>query len=98
MNLELRDVSETFVCAMSNDLETLAHYGPQEGYTLHVPIKLLYHSSLLHRWLTLHQACSPNLRMSLKWKSIRLASRSTISVTTRSASSRLRCKRRIRIL
>lgn len=36
MNLELRDRSENFLLAMSNDQETLAHYGPQEGYTIHV--------------------------------------------------------------
>ena len=36
MSLELRNLSEQFVCSMSNDQETLAHYGPQEGYTIHV--------------------------------------------------------------
>jgi tubulin-folding cofactor B len=36
MNLELRDTAGNFLAAMSNDQETLAHYGPQEGYTLHV--------------------------------------------------------------
>ena len=36
MNLELRDTSETFICFLGNDESTLAHYGPQEGYTLHV--------------------------------------------------------------
>lgn len=36
MSLELRDTAGNFIAAMSNDQETLAHYGPQEGYTLHV--------------------------------------------------------------
>jgi len=36
MSLELRDISENFLCSMGNDQETLAHYGPQEGYTIHV--------------------------------------------------------------
>ena len=36
MNLELRDTAGNFLVSMSNDQETLAHYGPQEHYTLHV--------------------------------------------------------------
>lgn len=36
MSLELRDLSEHHVCAMGADTQTLAHYGPQENYTIHV--------------------------------------------------------------
>ena len=36
MSLELRDSAGNFLAAMANDQETLAHYGPQEGYTIHV--------------------------------------------------------------
>jgi hypothetical protein len=36
MTLELRDRAENFICSMGNEAETLAHYGPQEGYTIHV--------------------------------------------------------------
>lgn len=36
MTLELRDGAEQHLCSMSNELESLAHYGPQEGYTIHV--------------------------------------------------------------
>jgi tubulin-folding cofactor B len=36
MTLELRDGAEQHLCTMSNELESLAHYGPQEGYTIHV--------------------------------------------------------------
>jgi hypothetical protein len=36
ITLELKDTAEQFLQVMANDQETLAHYGPQEGYTLHV--------------------------------------------------------------
>ena len=36
MTLELRDTSGTPIIAMTNDQETLAFYGPQPGYTIHV--------------------------------------------------------------
>lgn len=36
MTLELRDSTEQHLCVMGNDAESLAHYGPQEGYTIHV--------------------------------------------------------------
>lgn len=36
MALEMRDTADQFLQALTNDQETLAHYGPQEGYTLHV--------------------------------------------------------------
>ena len=36
MVIELRDTSECLVCNMDKDDETLATYGPQENFTLHV--------------------------------------------------------------
>lgn len=36
MTLELRNSSDQFLQVLHNDVETLAHYGPQEGYTIHV--------------------------------------------------------------
>ncbi len=36
MSLELRDTSEQFVIAMTDDTKTLAHYGAHENYTIHV--------------------------------------------------------------
>eukprot|EP00347_Sterkiella_histriomuscorum_P006869 403351126 len=36
ITLELRDSAEQFLQVLHNDSETLAHYGPQEGYTIHV--------------------------------------------------------------
>ena len=42
MTLELRDIAENFICSMGNDAETLAHFGPQEGYTIHVPNPLTH--------------------------------------------------------
>ena len=36
MSLELRDTSEQFLAAMTDVTKTLAHYGAQENYTIHV--------------------------------------------------------------
>ncbi|CDW90329.1 UNKNOWN [Stylonychia lemnae] len=36
MTIELRDSSDNFLQVLHNDQETIAHYGPQEGYTFHV--------------------------------------------------------------
>ena len=36
MTLQLHDTSDTVVCTLADDNETLASYGPQAGYTIHV--------------------------------------------------------------
>ena len=47
MILELKDSAEQFICQLDNDEETLSHYGPQEGYTVHVRLSFtLNHLSI----------------------------------------------------
>jgi len=36
MVLELRNTAEEYVSTMTNEEESLAFYGPQEGWTIHV--------------------------------------------------------------
>jgi hypothetical protein len=58
MTLELRDIAENFICSMGNDAETLAHYGPQEGYTIHVTNYTQVYFEF--RLLTPYRVCWPN--------------------------------------
>ena len=44
MNLELKDSKDNFICKMSDDLQQLGYYTPQEGHTIHVSLTTIFKS------------------------------------------------------